>query len=444
MASSRKPDTFVEYVAARLAPYHLQGRRVTLALSGGVDSVVLLDILAQLRVSSPFHLAALYVNHGISPNAVAWGHFCAGLCEGLGVDFADIAVKLERGSGDSLEALAREARYRVFAGQPSDFMVLAHHLDDQAETVILQLLRGAGPKGLSAMPERRSAAVGAAFLRPLLGVARDDIVAYALARGLQWIEDESNQDTRFDRNYLRRDVLPLVARRFPSYRLALSRASRHAAEAAALLDEVAATDGALAISNDRLDAGVLRSLPTLRAKNLLRWFLDGQGVVMPSTVRLEEALRQLREARPDAQVGIRVGKHELRRYRDQLYVIEGSGQTPEFSVVWNGQDMLDLPVGTLRFEIRRGEGISRDKLRAGELVVCSRVGNDKLRPDCRRPRRSLKNLLQETGVPPWLRDGLPMLYCGRRLVWVADLGVDCSFQAEPDEDGLLAIFSRPL
>lgn len=442
MASTRKPDALLAHVAAKLAAYQLQGRRLTLALSGGVDSVALLDILAQLRASSSFLLSALYVNHGISPGAAAWGRFCADLCAPMAIPLTEVAVCLERRGGDSLEALARKARYRVFAQQSADFMVLAHHLDDQAETVLLQLLRGAGLKGLSAMPESRTPAGGVAILRPLLDISRADIVAYAQTRGLRWIDDESNSNTRFDRNFLRHGVLPLVEQRFPAYRQALLRASRHAAEAAALLDELAAGDGAMALRNGRLDAGVLRSLPPLRAKNLLRWFLDGQGVVMPSALRLAELLRQLNDARPDAQVRVEVGTHELRRYREEIHVLSRrDGTAPEYAVAWDFQDRLEVPGGTLRFEACRGDGISLAKLQAGKCEVRSRAGNDRLRVDCRRPSRSLKNLFQEAGVPPWERRELPLLYCDGDLVWVPGIGINCTFQAEAGEAGVLAKFA---
>lgn len=442
MASTRKPDALVAHVAAKLAAYQLQGRHLTLALSGGVDSVALLDILAQLRGASSFHFSALYVNHGISPDAAMWGRFCAGLCEPLGVSFTEVAVRLDLTGGDSLEALAREARYRVFARQSADFAVLAHHLDDQAETVILQLLRGAGLKGLSAMPESRTPTGGVAILRPLLEISRADIVAYAQTRGLRWIEDESNRDIRFDRNFLRHQVLPQVVQRFPAYRQALLRVSRHAAEAVALLDELAANDGASALHNDRLDVGVLRSLPSSRAKNLLRWFLDGLGVTMPSALRLEEILRQLTGARPDAQLRVTVGQHELRRYRERIYVLPSESRTtPEYVVAWNFESALEIPGGILRFDACHGEGISLAKLHAGKCEVRSRDGKGRLRTDCRRPSRSLKNLFQEAGVPPWERRELPQLYCGGELVWVPGIGIDCAFQAKAGEAGVLAKFA---
>ncbi len=431
----------IEHAAARLAGRVGSGGRVTLALSGGVDSVVLFDILRQLRPSLDFHLSALYVNHRISPNAPAWGRFCAGLCARHGVPFAEEAVTLDRSGGESLEALAREARYRVFAQCDTDFLALAQHLDDQAETVLLQLLRGAGAKGLSGMPEVRGLGASMSILRPLLDVPRAAIVAYAKERGLTWVEDESNRDLGFDRNFLRHDVLPLLERRFPACRQTLVRASRHLAEAAGLMDELAAGDARDAVRENRLHAGALRQLSPARAKNLLRYFLDLQGVTMPSALRLEEILRQLTDARPDARIHISLGEFELRRYRDVVYVLRGrrSG-LPELSLPWRFEEILELPCGRLSFERRRGEGISLERLKNGGLTVRYRRGGERLRPVCGRPSRSLKNLLQETAVPPWRRESLPLLFCGDQLVFVPGVAIDCAFRAGPEEEGVLARF----
>ncbi len=412
-----------------------------LALSGGADSVVLFDILAKLRIPLKYHLSALYVNHGISVHAPVWGRFCANLCEKQEIPFSEVSVTLDRCSGESLEASARTARYRVFSQQATDFMVLAHHLDDQAETVMLQLLRGAGVKGLSAMPERRVGDGQMAMLRPLLEITRNEILGYARHRELEWMEDESNLDAKYDRNFLRHRVLPKLGERFPGYRTALLRVSRHAAEATALLDELACDDAASVFREGYLMIAPLRKLSAMRAKNLLRWHLDELGLPMPSAVRLDEVLRQVTQAGHDAQLRVSIGTHEIRRYRDRLYVLPlVVEKIPNYRMDWNFQEKLVLPGGTLRFEYCRGHGISLAKLKEGRCEVRSRSGKDTLRPDCRRPARSLKNLLQEAGVPPWERSGLPLLYCGGWLVWGQRIGVDCAFQAMPDEDGVLAIF----
>ena len=444
MASSKKllPSDLPALVEAKLKNWVQPGRHLALALSGGADSVVLLDILAQLRAGLHFHLSSLYINHQISPNAALWGGFCAGLCARLDVPFEAVAVDIGSRAGESLEALARAARYRVFSEQPADFVVLAQHLDDQAETLLLQLLRGAGAKGLSAMPE-----LGGRILRPLLDVPRRTIVDYAVLHGLKWVEDESNADIAFDRNYLRHEVLPLLERRFPAYRETFSRASRNLAECALLLDDLARLDHAAAVVEGRLRVDALRKLSGPRARNLMRHYLAGAGVPMPSAGRLENMLQQLRGSRDDAQVRICLGGVLVRRYRGDVY-IEKKTLTPQsnLAVTWVSQKEIDLPGsgGRLLFEHVTGRGLSLARLTAEPVTIRLRQGGEHLRPDCRRPNRSLKNLLQEGGVPSWQRQSLPLLFSGETLVFVPGIGAACEYQAKEGEPGLVVKFERSI
>lgn len=450
MASSKKlqSDDLPDFVAGKLKQWACTGRRLTLALSGGVDSVVLLDILAQLRTTLDFLLSALYVNHQISPNAPAWGRFCAQVCACRDVPYTEETVTLDQNIGASLEALARDARYRVFSRHDTDFIVLAQHLDDQAETLLLQLLRGAGLKGLSCMAGVRGQESGIRnqdsekwIIRPLLEVSREVILGYARYHGLSWVEDESNLDVGFDRNFLRHAVLPVFSERFPAYRETFARATRHFAEAAGLLEELAVIDAGGSIRENRLGVSVLRRLSLARAKNLLRYFLNIQGVPMPSAVRLDDILRQLTDARPDAHIHILLGEFELRRYRDVVYVMRKRGENIfEYALPWRFEHELALPFGLLSFERRQGEGISLARLSAKPVSVRNRRGGERLRPVCGRPSRSLKNLLQESAVPPWRRECLPLLFCGEELVFVPEVGVDCAYRANPGEESVLAIF----
>ena len=290
MASSKKllPSDLPAFVEAKLKNWVQPGRRLTLALSGGADSVVLLDILAQLRISQYFSLSAIHVNHQISPNAAGWAEFCAQLCVGYKIPFQAVTVDIKRQPGESLEALARDARYQVFSELNTDFVVLAQHLDDQAETLLLQLLRGAGAKGLSAMGELQARGEGqGAIIRPLLDVPRRTILDYAAQRGLDWVEDESNADIAYDRNYLRHQVMPLLEQRFPGYRETFFRASRNVAESVELSGDLARIDHEIAVVNGSLQVDALRKLSGARARNLLRYWLAEFEISMPSAGRLE-------------------------------------------------------------------------------------------------------------------------------------------------------------
>ncbi len=459
MASSRKSSrskAAILDVAARIAVQLKDivrpSDRLLVGLSGGVDSVVLLDILQRAARKLRLRLSALHVNHQLSPHARRWEAFCRRLCRARGIPFQSEKVRVRR--GDSVEAAARAARYAVFARQDCDYVVLAHHRDDQVETLLLQLLRGAGVKGLAAMPllrkakgERRKAKgdpssithhPSPAILRPLLDVTRDEILEYARVRKLKWVEDESNADIYFQRNYLRHEVLPVIARRFPAYRVTLARAAGHLAEAARVLDEIAAADGAGQIEEGALAVDALRRLPAARARNLLRYFLSRHGVSMPGVERLDEALRQSLHAKLDARVEIELDGASLRRYAGRVHLVRLSGMPRRFSKRWRGESRLALPElgGVLSMAHARGGGVSLARLRGRKVTIRLRRGGERLQPDCRRPRRSLKNLLQEAHVAPWQRERLPLIFCGEALVWAPGIGVDCAFQTARDEAAL--------
>jgi len=448
-------------VAAQVCTIVRPRDRLLVGLSGGVDSVVLLDSLRRIARTLGFRLSALHINHQLSPNAGRWAAFCRSLCRARGIPFRVVKVRVPR--GNSVEAAARAARYEAFAGATADYIVLAQHQDDQAETVLLQLLRGAGVKGLAAMPllrkaeGRRQKAEGKSkkaghpssfilhpsILRPLLDVTRAEIEAYARKRKLKWVEDESNQDIYFQRNYLRHEVLPVIARRFPAYRATLARAAQHLADAARMLDEMAAADGAGWIEAGSLAVDAFRRLPATRARNLLRYFLAGHGLNMPGAVRLEEALRQALDAKQDARVLVELGNFTLRRHAGNLHLVRsGSAPPAHFEKRWRGEKKIALPElgGVLSLAPARGSGISLARLGARPVTIRVRQGGERLQPDCRRPRRSLKNLLQEARLPPWQREGLPLLYCGEHLVWVAGIGVDCRYQAAGVEPAIRPIW----
>jgi tRNA(Ile)-lysidine synthase len=447
MASSKKPaaSNLLSHVRQALIGYLATGRRLTVALSGGVDSVVLLDLLDRLKGELDFRLAAVHVNHQLSPHARGWARFCAELCDARGIPLRVAAVKVRGRKDLGLEAAAREARYAVLLAQPADYVVLAHHLDDQAETVLLNLLRGAGVRGLSGMPALRRAEgpgpeAGPTILRPLLDVPRGTLLAYGRQRKLQWVEDESNDDAALSRNFLRAEVLPRIEGKFPAYRETILRASRNLAEASSLLDELGGIDLAQALRAGRLETRYLAGLSAARARNLLRVFLQSQGAPMPDAERLEEMLRQLVGAGAGARIEIPWGGFVLRRYRGEARVENLRPPPPDgWSRPWRGEALLRLPdLGCqLEFVPAVGEGISLAALRAHPVTLRLRQGGERLRVDCRRPRRSLKNLLQEAAVPPWLRERLPLLWCGEHLVAVPGIGVDCAYQAQGDDPGLL-------
>lgn len=382
----------------------MRGKRVAVGLSGGLDSVVLLHVLHGLASRLGCQLSAVHVNHGLSPNAGEWQRFCASLCRGLGIPFKAASVKVQKRKA-GLEAAAREARRAAFQKLRVDAVALAHHLDDQAETVLFNLLRGTGLAGASGMPAVGRLG-GKRLLRPLLQVPRSVIHAYAVAHRLAWIDDESNADDGLTRNFIRRRVGPLLESRFPRWRENLARAARHFAAA------------------------------ELDARALLRAYLKGKGLRAPSEAKLVEMLKQF---------GARTAavKHDgrlLRVYRDRVFFDKEEERPLDFEPrTWNGEARLALRAlgGELRFRRVRGQGIARELIKGRSLQVRLRSGGERLRPDARRPSRTLKNLFQEAGVPPWQRARMPLLFCGGDLVWAPGLGVDAKFLSAGGAPGIL-------
>lgn len=279
------------FLATRLQP----DARLWVGLSGGCDSVVLLHILSRLGFGN---IAAIHVHHGLSPNADAWATFCSGYCERLGFPLTVRHVSVDASSGQGLEAAARDARYAAFAECSGDSLLLAQHRGDQAETVLFNLLRGTGVTGAAGMPvERRFG--GLRLLRPMLDISRAEIEIYASAEGLAWITDESNTDTSLTRNFLRHEALTAISQRFPAAEASLAQAASHFAEAAGLLDELAALDWQGVGDGDAARMPALRQLSLPRLKNLLRHRLRCLGWQVPVAARLEEFARQLHSAAPD-------------------------------------------------------------------------------------------------------------------------------------------------
>jgi tRNA(Ile)-lysidine synthase len=452
MASSRKSNRnsgagdLVSHVRDRLKNVVCPADRLVLGLSGGVDSTVLLHVLASLRDALRFELGALHVNHHISPHSGEWAAFCHRMAETQAVTCRVVDVNVAR--GNSLERAARDARYEALRSARADHIALAHNLDDQAETVLLQLIRGAGVRGLAGMPLVRldtttasEDARAARILRPLTAVPRADIERYAIAHGLAWLEDESNEDTELTRNWLRHEIIPLLANRMPGVRATLARAAANMGDAAALLDDLARIDGGSAGSRAvRVES--LRSLSPPRAKNLLRFQIAGAGWPLPSSRRLEEALRQALEARRDATVHVDLGACELRRHAGALYLLaKSTGGDALRAHTWRGEEAISLPAwGTLTMNRTRGEGLSAARLDDAEVSIRPRAGGERLQPQAGRPRRTVKNLLQEAGVPPWERERLPYIHCGERLVCVPGVAIDCAFEARGGEPSIVPVW----
>ena len=402
--------------------------RWLVAFSGGLDSHVLLHALA--RIAAGRELLALHVNHGLLAEAPAWEAHCEQVCRALGVPLHVLRVEARPEPGESPEAAAREARYTALAGQlrHGDLLLTAHHLDDQAETVLLQLMRGAGPAGLAAMPAWTPFATG--WLgRPLLGFERRDLEAYATAEGLAWVEDPSNRELAYDRNFLRHRVLPLLTERWPAATRMLARVADQQADALEQLDTLGREDAQACQGDDpdTLDVACLRRLRRGRRRNLLRLWLLDKGLTLPPRGRMEEMLGPVLEAGEDRVPEVRWADCVLRRYRGQLHAErERPFALPSAPIPWDPRTPLVIP--GLGLELAADspalQGLDLACLH-GPLTVRFRGGGERIRLPGRAHSSSVKTLMQEAGIPPWQRAQIPLVYAGETLVavwgfWVCD------------------------
>jgi tRNA(Ile)-lysidine synthase len=409
--------------------------QLCVAFSGGADSVALLAALAQLRRRHPrLALRAVHIDHHLQPGSGQWRRDCARLARSLRVAFSVRHARIVPRRGASLEALARTERYRLLGAQlaPGETLLTAHHEDDQFETVLLQLLRGAGVAGLAAMPRRAPLGRGQ-LMRPLLGFTRAQLRAFVAASGLPFTEDPSNADLRFDRNFLRARLVPGIRERWPGASAVLARSARHFAEARELLAELAARDLQPLARDARLRIVGLRQLSAARQRNAVRHWVVREGLAVPDSAHLARILGELCAARADANPLVAWPGGELRRHRGELYALQPAQPAPR-ALAWrlSRARVLGLPAGLGSLRLRadaRGE-LALARL-PRTLRVRFRAGGESLRTQARGPTRRLKELLRAAGIPPWLRTRIPLIYAGARLVAVADLWVDAPWQATP-------------
>jgi tRNA(Ile)-lysidine synthase len=413
----------------------LRGRRLCVAYSGGLDSGALLSALAALRARERFVLRALHINHRIQPQSAQWAQGAVLRARELRVPCEVVALAIARRRGESLEAAAREARYRALAAQlgRDELLLTAHHQEDQLETVLLALLRGSGVRGLSAMSAVTPWA--ATFLvRPLLPVTRAQLEQYARKRGLDWSEDPSNADERFDRNYLRRAVLPLIRQRWPAAAATVSRSADHLAEARLLLEQLANASLQDARDGAALSVSVLRRLPLPQRRNAVRQWIAERGLGFPDQRRLREICGPMLAARVDALPRVSWRGGELRRYADRLFAFGASAARMSRPAVeqwdWGAQPWLALAGGGALGLVRERHGDVRLAALPRVLSVRHRHGGERLQGS--EGRVALKDLLQAQALAPWERAAVPLITHAGRIIAVADLWLDPAYRTRDD------------
>ncbi len=410
------------------------------AYSGGLDSTVLLHALAGLRPAHRWRLEAVHIQHGLHPQAEAWLDQCRRFCQVLSVPLTVEHARIGSSAGTGLEAAARHARYACLAAHtgPTDVLLTAHHLDDQAETLLLQLVRGAGVEGLAAMPAAASLGAGR-HARPLLGFRRTALLAYARTEGLVWVEDSSNLDTRLGRNFLRHRVLPLLEGHWPSLASRLARTADHAAEASALLAFSAADDlRRCRRTGDVIELAALARLSTPQQRNVLRHWIRQRGLPAAPARAIDDLLAHLQRRPVTGYARRSIGRYRVYLYRNHFHLVTDRPEPPASPLVWDPPRPLLLPHERRLLAIATvGAGIARAQIEGRRLTVDWRQGGECCRLAGQPHRQTLKKLLQSSAIPPWERRWLPLLRVDGQLAAIGDRWICEPFAARGHEPGFL-------
>ena len=418
--------------------------KIGVAYSGGLDSSVLLHALCQLqkqkKIPHEFELHALHINHGLQPQALEWQEHCQTQAEKRGIIFHTRRVQIDTQQGIGIEAAAREVRYAaLFAIAQAvalDLILTAHHADDQVETFVLQLLRGAGLAGLTAMPaiSKKHANI-LPIARPLLNRQRRELEAYASKHSLLYIEDFSNQDTRYTRNAIRLNILPMLDKLAPHYRGSILRAIDHLQDTRELVDQISEQDWQMcALNKQQIVLSELRRLSSVRARNVLRYWLQKNGLRAPGTKHLQALYQQMLNAKDDGQPLWAYEDIQIRRYKDTLELQDrfsfDDTAYKTYPLQWKGEAELAIPIfnGRLLFKAQSSDqlGIDADWLMQSSLNAKYYHSHARIKLHAKSVHKTLKNIFQQQAIPVWQRQKRPCIYAEEKLIFVPGIGVDCS------------------
>jgi len=411
-------------------------RSCVIAYSGGVDSHVLLHLCHVAGLS----VRAVHIHHGLQAEADYWDKHCDDVCSKFGIAYTCIHVDAVPAPGESPEDAARNARYRALKKelQFDEVLLTAHHQDDQAETFLLQLMRAAGPAGLASMPEIK--AFGSGYhVRPLLGFSQQLLRTYAEQHQLAWVDDPSNADTSFDRNFIRKEVMPKLMQNWPHANQAISQAAGLQQDTLEVIEAMAATDLAAVSTQQRnsLSISKLRQLSEVRQYNALRYWINAAGYDKPRRNILQEVIASVLPAAEDATPLVLWGNTEIRRYQDTLYVLQALNSHEIHHVyAWDGEQPLYIETLNLELSLKQTahKGLTQDAV-ARRMTVRFRQGGEQLRPHGRQHTHSLKKLMQEAGIPPWQRNRIPLIYIDHQLACVCGYWVAEAFSVSEDQQG---------
>lgn len=411
----------------------IQSARFIIAYSGGLDSHVLLHLMQASQLSC----RAVYIDHGLQAASKGWADHCASVCEQLTIPFQSVSVNAHPDKGDSPEASARTARYQALADlmQSGDILLTAQHIQDQSETLLLQMLRTSGPAGLAAMPASKVFAAGI-HIRPLLNTDRTELEAYATQHQLSWVEDPSNTDQRYDRNFFRQAIFPLLKKRWPSINQTLANVSSLQAEANELMNDLASIDAETAIDGHTLNISDLLKLSRARQRNLIRYWLQLCQLDAPTTKRLKEILGSMVTAADDKMPVVEWANTEVRRFQGKLYAMKSlQSFNADECIQWNPEQPLDLDQLNCKLMLKETiSGLSANAV-AHPLTIRFRTGGERIKPVGRAHTMELKKLSQEAAIPPWQRSRIPLIYLGDELIAVAGYWTADAYKNAAGEPG---------
>lgn len=408
-----------------------------IACSGGMDSCVLLHLFYLNRSRLKQSVEVVYVDHRLQKQSKKWGDFCARICRQYDFFFSYLEIDEEYKNGFSIEEWAREKRYQLLADKMNndDILFTAHHQDDQIETFFLHAFRGSGPRGLVAMPNIRKFSIGF-HARPLLGCSQQELKQYANEHQLDWKTDPSNDDIRYNRNYLRKSVLPVIEARWPAFRITTSRLIEHQQEVKSLLDEIAEDDlrQAVAKTSSAINIDVICNFSNARKKNLIAFWLKKIGMNLPASRHLNQIMTNVLDSEEDKEPCVNWNGVEVRRYRNMLYAIKPlSVHDRSMRYEWDINQPFLLSDESLVASSEKGKGISKKRIENKIVEIRFRQGGEKIRPENQSISKSVKHLFQEKGVLPWCRDRIPLIYIDNQLALIPGFCMDEKFAAKNNE-----------
>ena len=424
----------------------LVSRKFLLAFSGGVDSVVLLDLLVNVLKESDA-LRIIHINHNLNEHSNDWAQFSSEICEKYDLPLICESVEPKR-HGKGLEADARELRYQSFRDviQDDEYLLTGHHQDDQMETLLYRIFRGTGIDGLMAI--RREIKFGKGFLyRPMLNISREKIEEYAQLKNLKWIYDSSNDDSSYDRNFLRKDIIPSIKKRWPSVENKVSRLSVIAEQNQLLLNELATEDVGPLKNYNHLDIETLSEKSYPRIINIFRFMIKKNNMSVPSMQVLNEGIKTLMHSKSKSP-SMTWNDNTIRRYKHRLYFLNSALNSPNDlsnEMSWDIKKTINLGknLGSIQARFLNGEGISLNRC-PSNLAIKYRKGGEEIKPSGHKITKSLKNLFQENNVLPWVRDKIPLIYVDQELISVGDLWFNQDFKASANEDGFLITWDKKI